>query len=252
MKRIDSLLVEHKLFESRSRAQAAIEEGLVLVDGKKIKKATEQFIAEDFKNRKVQILKGAANRYVSRGGLKLEGAIKHTQCVIVDKVVLDVGISTGGFTDCLLKNNAKFVVGIDVGTYQVHDSLKDVKNLKYFENTNFKELTPAFLKNNNVPHEFDLIVGDVSFISMTLLLPQMVQFLKPSGEILFLVKPQFELDSTKLSKKGVVKDTQNYLLVEEKIKNKMVELKLKVLDYFESPILGGEGNKEFFVYAKYN
>lgn len=246
--RADQYLVENKYFESRAKAQAAIEEGLVSINGKKIKKSSEP--VEAGLSLEVLVQQGQANQFVSRGGLKLAGALEHLRLDIAGLTALDIGVSTGGFSDCLLKKGASFVVGIDVGHGQVHESLKIQENFKFFEGIHIKNLKPAFLGQMGASEKYDLIVMDVSFISLKIVVPFIKQFLKPSGHVLSLVKPQFELSAQCLNKKGIVKNPEDYNKVEKNTKNTFEHSEYKVLNYFESPIQGGDGNREFFIYAQ--
>lgn len=248
--RIDKLLVEYGLFESRNKAQSAIDEGIVSYRGQVINKSNiEVDDTEGFKE-SIQIALGNSNRYVSRGGLKIEGALARTKLSVQDFSILDVGISTGGFTDCLLQSGAGKVVGIDVGHKQIHPSLLKFKNVYVFEGVHARDLTKQFFTDAGLADSFDLIVGDVSFISLRNILPAVVPFLKPGAKLLFLVKPQFELEKKDLGKGGIVKDSSSYQRVEKMITSLIVDLNLSPLDYFESSITGTDGNREFFIYAK--
>lgn len=242
-KRVDQILVDLNIFESRTKAQASIEEGLVRFRGKLIDKPSSTIHAsakkEDF-----EVTAGRANRYVSRGGLKLEGALRKINLDVKNFSALDVGISTGGFTDCLLQAGIKSVVGVDVGDKQIHFKIASDKRVEYFENTHIKDF--------RTDKKFDLIVADVSFISLKAVLPLVVPFIAPSGLLLALIKPQFELDAKKLGKNGIVKDSSQFKIIENSFKSTVQELGLNVLDYFDSPILGKDGNKEFFIYASKN
>ena len=191
-----------------------------------------------------QIESGNANRFVSRGGLKLEGAIKKINLNVKNFSALDVGISTGGFADCLLQSGIRDLVGVDVGTKQIHPQIAKQKNVQYFENTHIKDF--------KTDKKFDLAVVDVSFISLAQVLPYVFPFLNDNGLLLALVKPQFELDAKKLGKNGIVKDYTQFEIIENSMKNLVQDIGLTVLDYFESPILGKDGNKEFFIYASKN
>lgn len=252
--RLDLWLLEQKQASSRSHAQELIEMGqvyLVNAQGRKVlSKASFKVLPE----MNIEVEKGPANRFVSRGGLKMEGALEHTALSVDGKICLDVGISTGGFADCLLQRGAKLVIGVDVGHGQVHSSLYQHPRLKYLEGINarelstsadFKSLVSAILSQGG----FDLIVMDVSFISMTLIAPQFASLLKTEGEVLCLVKPQFEVGVQGLGKGGIVKDESLYQQVEEKIRTELERSGLQVKDYFSSSIEGKDGNREFFVWA---
>lgn len=248
--RIDKLLVDNGIFESRNKAQNAIDEGLVSYRGKQVLKPNfEVEDAETFKS-DIEVQEGQSNRYVSRGGLKLEGALKSLSMDVSGMRVLDVGISTGGFADCLLQKGAKEVVGIDVGHKQIHPSLLNIENLFVFEGVNVRELSKEFFYKLNISDRFNLIVGDVSFISLKNVMPYVAPLLSVGDLVLFLVKPQFELEKKDLGKGGIVRETSSYQRVEKMITSLFEGFKFSVQDYFESPITGSDGNREFFIYAK--
>ncbi len=251
MSRADILLVEQGFATSRNRAQELIDTGRVyaLVNGQKvvIKKAsmklessTQLEVAPD----------PEALHYVSRGGLKLRGALDHLGLTVDGARCLDVGISTGGFTDCLLQGGARSVVGVDVGHGQLAKKLESEPRLTLVEGVNARDLSGAGLIDKNCGHKFDLIVADVSFISLTLVLPEFTAYLKDSASILALVKPQFEVGRDGIGKNGIVKDTSLFAGVESKIRAAVQSTGLVVEDYFESAIKGYDGNTEFFVYAR--
>lgn len=250
-KRLDQLLVDLGYAPSRTKAKELIERGAVLVtdleSGARIKelKASSQFLKD-----KIQINLNQADellKYVSRAGLKLEGAIKDLNLNIKNKTCLDVGQSTGGFTDCLLALGAKQVTGIEVGKDQLHEKLKTDKRVESYENLNIRDARNiAALK----AQKFDFIVVDVSFISLRLVLPEVYPFLNQGGELLALVKPQFELSASALNKKGIVKDKGDYLVIKNSLMDLCKNLNLKVEAYIESALPGRDGNQEFFIYAK--
>ncbi len=252
MLRLDNYLVAHHLIKTRSLAKQLILSGAIKVkaqgqDWRVVTRASLVIKPGD----EVQLTDDKLLRYVSRGGIKLEGAIKKVSAVIEGAVCLDIGQSTGGFTDCLLKGGARFVYGVDVGSGQLSEALRADERVCFFENVNAKSLDhfePLVPQTGQI----DLAVMDVSFISMTKILPGLEGYLKPGGHLLSLVKPQFELDKQSLNKKGIVKDPGAYDNVKSKIERAILSLGLEVIDYFESTILGGDGNKEFFVYAKKN
>ncbi len=246
--RLDQFLVENKYFESRSKAQSAIEEGLVSVNGKIIRKSSFDVREEDLQNIKIQ--DSILNRYVSRGGIKLRGALDKVQLDVKNHTVLDIGVSTGGFSDCVLQSGASCVVGVDVGHGQLHEKLKNINHFYLFEETHIKDFSPQHLSNTKLPTHFDLVVCDVSFISLDKIISYIHQFLARGAKVLCLVKPQFELESKYLNKKGIVKDHSQYDQLANRIKNLFNQNNFEVLDYFESPIQGGDGNREFFIYAK--
>jgi 23S rRNA (cytidine1920-2'-O)/16S rRNA (cytidine1409-2'-O)-methyltransferase len=252
-KRLDLWLTEQGLASSRTHAQDLIEAGQVFLvknnNKKELKKASLAVESDmaDF----IVVEDGVANRFVSRGGLKLEGALAHVNLNVQNLRVLDVGISTGGFTDCLLQKEAASVVGVDVGHGQVHKSLIGNPRLQVFEGINARNLSHEALVLQSKPTDgFDLAVMDVSFISITLIIPEICALLKKHGVLLSLVKPQFEVGIDGLAKGGIVKDVSKYAEVERKIKDLCVSKGLQILDYFSSPILGKDGNNEFFIFAK--
>lgn len=247
--RIDQLLVERGLAASRSQAQRLIAAGVTWRlhpgDWQRVGKnrddvpETAELVLQD----------DAESRYVSRGGLKLEGALRHTGLRVEGLRCLDVGQSTGGFTDCLLHHGAAEVVGVDVGHAQVHERIRNHARVTCIEGLNARELQ---LDDERIPdgtEGFDVMVGDVSFISLTLVLPGVVHFLKPEGQLLMLVKPQFELQPGQVGKHGIVRDPALYAFVQERVCAALVGLGLKVNAWMDSVIDGGDGNKEFFVHA---
>ncbi|MDO9436232.1 TlyA family RNA methyltransferase [Hydrogenophaga sp.] len=247
--RADQLIVERGLAATRSQAQRLIAAGvqwrLVGHDWQAVTKNGEELrdTAE------LRLLDTGETRYVSRGGLKLEGALKHTGLDVTDLRCLDVGQSSGGFTDCLLQRGASQVVGVDVGQGQLHPSLRGDARVVCIEKHNARELTAEALVDAGGAPPFGLIVGDLSFISQTLVWPAVVPLLLPGGALLMLVKPQFELQPAHIGKGGLVKDAASYAVVRERIAQACEDNGLKLCDYFESPITGGDGNREFFVYA---
>jgi 23S rRNA (cytidine1920-2'-O)/16S rRNA (cytidine1409-2'-O)-methyltransferase len=257
--RADQLLVHRGLAASRSQAQRLIESGvrtLTREGWKAIGKSDDLF-----DDAELELLNAAEAKYVSRGGLKLEGALLKSGISAQDKLCLDIGQSTGGFTDCLLAAGAKFVVGVDVGHAQLHPRLRADARVLCVEKVNARELNATDLIANyaqfttDIGHFssknslFDLLVGDVSFISQTLLVDRFAALLKPGADVLMLVKPQFELQPNDLAKGGIVKDASLYEKVEQRIRESYVQAGLQVKNYFESPISGGDGNREFFVHA---
>jgi 23S rRNA (cytidine1920-2'-O)/16S rRNA (cytidine1409-2'-O)-methyltransferase len=241
--RADQLLVERGLASSRSQAQRLIASGVRWLDHgawKAVAKNGDEVPAEA----PVELLDSAEARYVSRGGLKLEGALRTSGITVEGKVCLDVGQSTGGFTDCLLQSGAARVTGVDVGHGQLHAKLRADPRVVAIEKLNARELTA-----DHVGSDFDLIVGDLSFISMTLVLPALVPRLKPAGDLLMLVKPQFELQPGQVGKHGVVSDPALYAFVEKRVRDCCASLGLKVRGWYDSPITGGDGNREFFMHA---
>lgn len=252
-KRLDLLLVEKGKVASRTRAQDLIKAGSVWVyhvQKWQSIKAPSQLFDE---NVEIEIRETEINRFVSRGGLKLEGALEHLKLSVKDLEALDVGLSTGGFSDCLLQRGAKKVVGIDVGHGQLHPQLSENSQLISIEGVNARDLdkSPEVLKHQP-PQGWPLVVVDVSFISLTLVLPALSRVIQPHGHLLALVKPQFEVGPEGLGKGGLVKDVSLYKDVEEKIRQKCLELDFTVRDYLNSSIEGKDGNKEFFIFAQKN
>lgn len=251
--RIDLLLVELGLVPSRARAQELISKGRVyLINGnsrKPLAKASLKIEKSDWTSVAVEP-DLEADRFVSRGGTKMQGALDRIQLDVTGFRVLDVGISTGGFTDCLLQASAKKVVGVDVGHEQLAPRLRADPRVTLFEGVNARDLSGTPIEKANDGQRFDLIVFDVSFISLTLVLPGAIQYLKESASVLALVKPQFEVGREGLGKNGIVKNASLYHDVESKIRLACQAAGLIVEDYFESSIEGTDGNREFFVYAK--
>lgn len=249
--RLDVYLVTKGLAQSRTHAQELVDAGQVFLIEANQKRTLKKSSLPVTPDAAIGVEDGPANRFVSRGGLKLEGALAHTKTPVKGLQVLDVGISTGGFTDCLLKQGADFVLGVDVGHNQVHPALLKNPRLYIIEGINARSLAkdPAVLSATPASG-FDLIVMDVSFISISLIIPELVSFLKKEGRLLSLVKPQFEVGIDGLSKGGIVKDTALYLDVEKRVKDICSSHGLRVIDYFSSPIQGKDGNNEFFVFAE--
>jgi 23S rRNA (cytidine1920-2'-O)/16S rRNA (cytidine1409-2'-O)-methyltransferase len=285
--RIDQLLVQRGLASTRSQAQRLIAGGVQwqqgVADWRRVAKNGDD-VPEDAD---LRLLDDSEARYVSRGGLKLEAALKQVGLSVDGFQCLDVGQSTGGFTDCLLQQGAKFVVGVDVGSAQLHPKLHADPRVLCVEGLNARNLdasdliaayedsigdggqfdiesdedlgdaeeefdaeldTVASVDSAFVP-EFDLIVADLSFISQTLVLPAVVPLLKAGGTLLTLVKPQFELQPGQVGKGGIVKDPAMYHIVEQRLREACSELGLKVTHWLDSTITGGDGNREFFICA---
>ena len=247
--RIDQLLVERGLAASRSQAQRLIAGGVRWQQPDGVWRAVVKNRDEVPESAALQLLDDAESRYVSRGGLKLEGALKATGVQVQGLRCLDVGQSTGGFTDCLLQHGAAEVVGIDVGHAQVHPRIQGDERVVCIEGVNARELEPGDERIPDALAGFDLMVGDVSFISLTLVLPGVVHLLKPTGQLLMLVKPQFELQPGQVGKGGIVKDASLYPFIEERLRTALTGLGLRVSAWLDSPIEGGDGNREFFVQA---
>jgi len=261
--RIDQLLVERGLAASRSQAQRLIAAGVQWrtppgalptavveavkssVEWRKVNKNKDEVPSDA----EIVLLDDSESKYVSRGGLKLEGALRDSGVSVSGLRCMDVGQSTGGFTECLLLNGAAEVVGIDVGHGQVHPRVREDARVICIEGVNARELMPDDERIPDAEAGFDVMVGDVSFISLTLVLPGVVPFLKPGGTLLMLVKPQFELQPENIGKNGLVKDPHMYPVIEKRIRTSLKELGLKVNGWYESAIEGGDGNREFFVQA---
>ncbi|MFC7407651.1 TlyA family RNA methyltransferase [Hydrogenophaga atypica] len=242
--RADQLLVERGLAASRSQAQRLIAAGvrwrLGAGDWKPVAKNGDE-LRETVE---LQLVDNAESRYVSRGGLKLEGALREAGLGVSGWRCLDVGQSTGGFTDCLLQHGAAQVTGVDVGHGQLHPALRVDARVRCIEKSNARELTAEA-----VGADFDLVVGDLSFISLTLVLPALAPLLRPGGHLLMLVKPQFELQPQQIGKGGIVRDVAWYAVVEQRLREACAALRLPVRGWFDSPIAGGDGNREFFVFC---
>ena len=248
--RADQLLLERGLAASRSQAQRLIASGVEWRLGTKpwqrvTKNGDELPLPCD-----VRLLDTAEARYVSRGGLKLEGALQSSGLTVQDLRCLDVGQSTGGFTDCLLQQGAAQVVGLDVGHGQLHPRLRDDARVVCVERINARELQANDERVPDARQGFDLVVGDLSFISLTLVLPALLPMLKKGGALLMLVKPQFELQPSDIGKGGLVKDEASYVQVEARLREACAALNLEVLGYWPSAIAGGDGNKEFWIGAR--
>ncbi len=242
--RLDKLLVDRGLAGSRERAQALILAGKVLVNEQKLEKAGAQVEGEA-----VIRLLGEDLKYVSRGGLKLERALEHWHIDVAGKVCLDVGASTGGFTDCLLQHGAARVIAIDTGYGQMDFKLREDSRVRLLEKTNARYLT-----DEGIGEKVDLIAVDVAFISATLVLPSVVNAVFPRAlderrgrEVIVLVKPQFEAGREFVSKGGIVRDEAAQLASVEKVKRMLQDLGCSATDVIESPILGAEGNREFLL-----
>lgn len=235
--RIDKILTDRGFADSRTKAQALIMAGVVLVDEKRIEKPSETFSPVASIRLKGQNTK---LKYVGRGGLKLEKALTDFHICPNEYVCLDVGSSTGGFTDCLLQNGAKKVFAVDVGTNQLVWKLRNDERVEVRENINAR-----YLKPTDFPEKFDLIVMDVSFISVTKILPALKDLLNETGKIIVLIKPQFEVGRGEVGKGGIVREAGKHAEVIEKINSFVKEIGLCNSGLIDSPILGADGNKEF-------
>lgn len=238
--RIDKLMVQQQLAGSRERARALILAGRVLVDDQTVDKVgTQVYLDASIR------LRGEDLPYVSRGGLKLAKALEHFKLDVTGRTALDVGASTGGFTDCLLQNGAATVVAVDVGYGQLAWKLRDDDRVVNLERTNIRYLTAEQL--DIIP---DLAVIDASFISLDKVLPATLSLLAPCSDVVALIKPQFEVGKGNVGKGGVVRDPQQHLQVVEKIKALAKKLGCQVLDACESPVLGPKGNREFLIHLR--
>jgi 23S rRNA (cytidine1920-2'-O)/16S rRNA (cytidine1409-2'-O)-methyltransferase len=246
--RLDKLLLDIGIVPSRERAQALVLAGKVLVNGQKIEKpGTAVDSASDIR------LLGDDLKYVSRGGLKLQRALEHWGITIAGKICLDVGASTGGFTDCLLQHGAARVIAVDTGHGQIAFKLRQDPRVRLLEKTNARYLT-----REQVGDGMDLIVMDVSFISATLVLPAVISAAFPHDakdqagrDLVVLVKPQFEAGRQFVGKGGIVRDPEVQQQAVEKVRQATRELGASSTEVIESPILGAEGNREFLLYAKF-
>jgi len=258
MSRVDVALVQRGLALTRGRAQELVLSGRVFVRSRENRRVVSKVSARVSADDDLEVISAEGEEdFVSRGGRKMRGALDHLKLKVNGFYVLDIGISTGGFTDCLLRAGVSRVVGVDVGHGQLASRLRRDDRVHLLEGVNARGLSnPRYLNRIfelNERRKFDLIVIDVSFISLTLVLPELIQYLKrPTGTavaVLALVKPQFEVGRAGLGKNGVVKDSALYGTVEEKIRRCCGSNQLIVEDYFASSIEGTEGNREFFVYA---
>jgi len=257
---------------TRSQAQRLIADGVEWLQGEAWKRIAKN--GDEVPDAaQIRLLNDAQARYVSRGGLKLEHALQTVALDVTGMHCLDVGQSTGGFTDCLLQHGAAFVTGVDVGSAQLHPQLRTDPRVLCVENVNARnlqteDLLQAFAASTgddglfeedapdvqcfDAPYatELDLIVVDLSFISQTLVLPALVPLLKPGGTLLSLVKPQFELQPGQVGKGGIVKDATHYVFVEQRLREACAALGLTVTAWLDSPLQGGDGNHEFFICAR--
>ncbi|MBX9710640.1 MAG: TlyA family RNA methyltransferase [Xanthobacteraceae bacterium] len=236
--RADLLLVERGLFESRARAQAAIEAGCVFANGEQVQKSSATL------PRDAVIEAEPAHPWVSRGGVKLAAALEHYPIEVEDHVCIDVGSSTGGFTEVLLANGAALVYAIDVGSAQLHPSLHGNPKIVSMENTDIRSLAGKRLEIRP-----DVVVIDVSFISLKLVLPAVLPLAAAPMSLLALIKPQFEADRTH-SKKGIIKDEAVHRAVCDDLKAFAASLGCRDIEIFPSTIKGGDGNREFFLGAR--
>ncbi len=239
-KRLDILVCENYKELSREKAKALIMSGVVYLNNQKVDKPGVSYPCDS----KIEI-RGKTIPYVSRGGLKLEKAIKEFDISLKDKVCIDIGASTGGFTDCMLQNGAKRVYSVDVGYGQLDWKLRNDNRVVNLERTNFRYVT-----NDIIKEKVDFISVDVSFISLRLILPVARMFMKECAEAVCLIKPQFEAGKDKVGKKGVVKDKNVHFQVVEDIKSFSILNGFDIININYSPIKGPEGNIEYLIYLK--
>ncbi|HCS29250.1 MAG TPA: TlyA family rRNA (cytidine-2'-O)-methyltransferase [Spongiibacteraceae bacterium] len=243
MKRADVLLVELQLAASRSQAQRWISEGKVCADGAPVLKASAKFPDSTH----FAVINDERDRFVSRGGLKLEAALAKGYFPVAG-VALDVGASTGGFTDCLLQSGIDQVVCVDVGHGQLAEKILRDERVHNYEGINAREIPPSLLEH--APEGFDLVVMDVSFISQTKILPGLAALIAQNGWLISLVKPQFEVGREFIGKGGLVKDSAQYERVLSDVKAAAEAASLIVVEFIDSPIQGGDGNREFLMIAR--
>ena len=239
--RLDKLLMEKRLASSHHRAKGLIMAGSVWVDGRKVIKVGAEFPIDI----EIEVKESPLRKYVSRGGLKLEAAIKEFGLSVEGKVCLDVGASTGGFTDCLLQNGAEKVYALDVGYGQLDWKLRNNPRVVTIEKTNIR-----YFNGKEIKSPVDLATIDVSFISLDKVLPKVKELIRKRGEIVSLIKPQFEAVREKVPRGGVVKDRKVHQEVIDKIKLLARDLGLEVKGLTTSPIKGPAGNIEYFIYLK--
>lgn len=237
--RLDVYLVEKGIFSTRNKAQTAVKDSAVSINGKIILKPNYDVSDNDI----VEIIK-EANPYVSRGGFKLEKAISEFRLDFKDKVVLDIGSSTGGFTDCALQHGAKLVYSVDVGKDQLDQSLRDRTDVVVMEQTNILDVM-------ELHQSIDYIVMDVSFVSIQVVLPAVDRFLNDDNAFVCLIKPQFEVGKVHM-KNGVVKDKNIHMKVIQNVSDALSTYNMGISKLIPSPILGGSGNKEFLAYIRRN
>lgn len=238
--RLDVLLVKRNLAESREKAKAVIMSGIVYVDGQKEDKAGSMF--DETANVEVR---GTTLKYVSRGGLKLEKAMTHFGVTLERKICMDVGASTGGFTDCMLQNGAVKVYSVDVGHGQLAWKLRNDERVVCMEKTNIRYVTPE-----EIPDRIQFVSIDVSFISLTKVLGPVKALMEPDGEVVCLIKPQFEAGREKVGKKGVVREKSVHLEVIEMVASFAGSIGFEALHLEFSPIKGPEGNIEYLLHLR--
>ena len=243
-KRLDLILVEQELLETREKAKREIMAGNVIVNEQVVTKAGTMFKDDDDLNIRIK----NKLKYVSRGGLKLEKAIKTWNLDFKDKLVLDIGASTGGFTDCALQSGAKYVYSVDVGKNQLDWKLRNDERVFSIEEMHIKDLEKKDINNKKV----DFIVIDVSFISLTKVIPYFERFLAENGKIVMLVKPQFEVGREKIGRNGVVENEEYHDEAIKKVISFSKECGYELIGVEDSPIRGAKGNKEFLMLLKFS
>lgn len=237
--RLDKLLVEQGIAATRERAQAMILAGRILVNEQKIDKPGSSIAIDS----KIRVL-GEDPKYVSRGGLKLEAALRHWSIDLQGRDCLDVGASTGGFTDCMLQHGAVRVLAIDTGYGQIAASLRSDARVRLMERTNARLLAPASL-----PAELSFLAMDVSFISATLVLPAVCAAAPGIKEAVILVKPQFEVGRERVGKGGIVREPSSHQFAMDRVRTCVESLQAESIEVIDSPITGTEGNREFLLHA---
>ncbi|MCX9157313.1 TlyA family RNA methyltransferase [Niveibacterium sp. 24ML] len=248
--RADQLLVEQGLAASRTAAQRLIAAGRVSwrsPQGEQCVSKPADYLPD---SAELIVAADAEDRFVSRGGHKLAGALAQSGVAVAGRRCLDLGQSTGGFSDCLLQAGAAQVVGVEVGHGQLHPRLAGDARVVTLEHLNARSLSTADLGEHFPQGGFDLVTGDLSFISLTLILPAATALMHPQADLLMLVKPQFEVGPQGLAKGGIVRDVALYPEVEARIRAACADCGLKVQGWYDSPITGGDGNREFFVHAR--
>ncbi len=239
--RLDKFLLENGLASTRSKAQELIRGEKVQVDGK-ICTQTGKMVGQDSR---VELL-SSEHPYVSRGGVKLEGALRDFSLAVKGKVALDLGQSTGGFTECLLHQGAREVIGVDVGHSQLHPTLRTHPNVKFLEKTDIRDLSLDALNQ-----KFALVVADLSFISVEAYLPALCKFLETNADVVVLLKPQFEVDPSLLGGGGILRNTKERLRIIEARKQFCRGLGFTVAGVSDSKVAGGDGNQETFLHLKW-
>jgi len=250
--RADQLLVERGLAASRSQAQRLIAAGVQWRHPSHTWQRIDKNGVLLPLDCELQLLDDAESRFVSRGGLKLAGALQATGVAVHGLRCLDIGQSTGGFTDCLLQHGAAQVVGVDVGHAQLHSSLRDHPRVVCLEKINARQLNAddSPLQAHTPQGGFDLLVADLSFISLTLVLPELAALMHSQTQALLLVKPQFELQPADIGKGGLVKDPASYAQVQQRLTSACEQAGFEVLHWLDSPVTGGDGNREFFIHVR--